>query len=78
MQCCKPRIYHGDYILFDGSDIQKRYAKMMEGLDFVKYGDKASYGLGYWLLDVVYFNKRKEMAPLYNKLYSSARKSPCS
>lgn len=70
MHVAKNRVCHGDYILFDGSDIQKRYAKMMEGLDYVKDGDKASYGLGYWLLDVVHFNRAREMNPLYNKLYS--------
>lgn len=70
MHVAKNRVCHGDYILFDGSDIQKRYAKMMEGLDYVKDGDKASYGLGYWLLDVVHINRGQEMNPLYNKLYS--------
>ncbi len=64
------RICHGDYILFDGSDIQKRYAHMMEGLDIVKDGDKLSYGPGYWLMDVFHFNKDQEMTPLLNKLYS--------
>ncbi len=66
----KNKIHHGDYILFDGSDIQKKYAKTMEGLDYVKDGDKDSIGLGYWLLDVVHFSKEQEMTPLYNKLYS--------
>jgi len=66
----KGRICHGDYILFDGSDIQKKYAKMMEGLDYVKDGDKSCVGLGYWLMNVVHFSKDKEMTPLFNKLYS--------
>lgn len=66
----KSKICHGDYILFDGSDIQKKYAKMMEGLDYVKDGDKGTIGLGYWLMDVVHFSKDGEMTPLYNKLYS--------
>lgn len=70
MNSVKGRVQHGDYILFDGSDIQKRYAKMMEGLDYVKDGDKASLGLGYWLMDVVHFSKDQEMTPLFNKLYS--------
>ena len=70
MNSVKGRICHGDYILFDGSDIQKRYAKMMEGLDYVKDGDKASIGLGYWLMNVVHFSKEQEMTPLFNKLYS--------
>jgi ribosomal protein S4E len=64
------KVCHGDYILFDGSDIQKKYARMMEGLDYVKDGDKGSLGLGYWLMDVVHFSKDGEMTPLYNKLYS--------
>jgi hypothetical protein len=70
MNSVKGRICHGDYILFDGSDIQKKHAKMMEGLDYVKDGDKASVGLGYWLMDVVHFSKEGEMTPLLNKLYS--------
>ena|GEM_PF-457572 len=70
MNSVKGRIYHGDYIFFDGSDIQKKYAKMMEGLDYVKDGDKASVGLGYWLMNVVHFSKDQEMTPLFNKLYS--------
>ena len=64
------KICHGDYILVDGSDIQKKYARMMEGLDYVKDGDKATIGLGYWLMDIVHFGKDGEMTPLINKLYS--------
>jgi len=64
------KINHGDYILFDGSDIQKKYAKLMEGLDYVKDGDKNKIGLGYWLMNVVHFNNAHEMTPLFNKLYS--------
>jgi len=70
MNSVKSKICHGDYILFDGSDIQKKYAKMMEGLDYVKDGDKGGIGLGYWLMDVVHFSKDGGMTPLYNKLYS--------
>lgn len=46
MNSVKGRIQHGDYILFDGSDIQKRYARMMEGLDYVKDGTKQLLGWG--------------------------------
>lgn len=66
----KGKIYHGDYVLVDGSDIQKKYAKMMEGLDYVKDGDKHTIGLGYWLMNLVHFGKDGEMTPLFNKLYS--------
>jgi hypothetical protein len=69
----KGRISHGDYILFDGSDIQKRYATNMQGLDYVKDGDKSTVGKGYWLMDVVHFSKSHEMTPLLNKLYSFDR-----
>lgn len=70
LKSVKGKISHGDYILVDGSDIQKKYARMMEGLDYVKDGDKGSIGLGYWLMDIVHFGKDGEMTPLVNKLYS--------
>ena len=70
LQSVKGKIFHGDYILVDGSDIQKKYAKMMEGLDYVKDGDKGTTGLGYWLMDIVHFGKDGEMTPLVNNLYS--------
>ena len=66
----KNRVFHGDYILFDGSGIQKKYAKMMEGLDYVKDGDGGTCGQGYWLMNVVHFGRGQEMSPLFNKLYS--------
>ncbi|MCT4644728.1 MAG: transposase [Carboxylicivirga sp.] len=70
MQSVKGHIHHGDYIIYDGSDIQKKYAKFMDGLDYVKDGDKGSIGLGYWLMDVIHFGKDQTMTPLINKLYS--------
>jgi hypothetical protein len=73
IESSKGKIHHGDYILFDGSDIQKKYAKFMDGLDFVKDGDKGTIGLGYWLMDVVHFGKDQTMTPLINKLYSFDR-----
>ncbi len=66
----KGKIHHEDYILVDGSDIQKQYAKMMEGLDIVKDGDKSKCGPGYWLINAVHFGKDGELTPLVNKLYS--------
>jgi len=42
----------------------------MDGLNYVKDGDKGTIGLGYWLMNVVHFSKDQEMTPLYNKLYS--------
>lgn len=70
LESVKGKIHHGDYILFDGSDIQKKYAKSLDGLDYVKDGDKGNIGLGYWLMDVVHFGKGQAMTPLINKLYS--------
>lgn len=65
------KIHHGDYLLMDLSDIQKKYAKMMEGLAFVKDGDGEGTGLGYWLANVVGYNQSgAELIPLYSKLYS--------
>lgn len=70
IESVKGKIHHGDYILYDGSDIQKKYAKFMDGLDYVKDGDKGGIGLGYWLMDVLHFGKDQTMTPLVNKLYS--------
>jgi hypothetical protein len=66
----KGKAHHGDYALLDICDIQKKYARMMEGLDLVKDGDTGKTGWGYWLMNVVLSNKQKELMPLYNKLYS--------
>ena len=64
------KIHHSDYILIDGSDIQKKYAKMMDGLSWVKDGDKKTVGLGYWLMNIIHFDKHGDITPLFNKLYS--------
>ena len=70
MDSVKGKVKHGDYILFDGSDIQKQHARCMEGLDFVKDGDKGNIGYGYWLMNAIHFSKDQGLTPLYNKLYS--------
>ena len=64
------RVNHNDYILYDGSDIQKDYAKCMEGLDYVKDGDKGKIGLGYWMMNSIHYAQDGEISPLYSKLYS--------
>lgn len=42
----------------------------MEGLNYVKDGNKATYGQGVWLLNVLHFGRGQEMSPLLNKVYS--------
>lgn len=58
------------FILMDGTDISKKRAKFMEGLEFVKNGDTDSIGLGYNVLNINTINKHKEITPLYSKAYS--------
>lgn len=70
LESVKRKVCHSDYAIVDISDIQKKYARMMEGLDLVKDGDTGKTGWGYWLMDVLLCNKHKELLPLYNKLYS--------
>lgn len=70
IQSVKGKIHHGGYIIVDGSDIQKKHAKLMEGLDFVKDGDTDKIGLGYHLMNVIHLSKHGDICPLYNKLYS--------
>jgi len=59
-----------DFILMDGTDISKKHAKNMEGLEFVKNGDTGEIGLGYNVLNINTINAYKEITPLYSKAYS--------
>jgi len=70
LESVKGKVHNGDYALLDISDIQKKYARMMEGIDLVKDGDTGKIGWGYWLMNVILANKYKELTPLYSKLYS--------
>jgi hypothetical protein len=54
----------------DGTDISKKHAKYMEGLEFVKNGDTGEIGLGYNVLNINTINAHKEITPLYSKAYS--------
>ncbi len=64
------------YLIFDISDIQKNYAKQMEGLATVHDGSassesKASLGLGYWLANVIGVSADgARIVPAYSELYS--------
>lgn len=59
-----------NFILVDGTDISKKHARYMEGLEFVKNGDTGEIGLGYNVLNINAINVHKEMSPLYSKAYS--------
>jgi hypothetical protein len=59
-----------DFILMDGTDISKKHAKYMEGLEFVKNGDTGGVGLGYNVLNINSISNDKEITPLYSKAYS--------
>ena len=63
-------ISQGDFIIMDGTDISKKHAKYMEGLEFVKDGDTGSIGLGYNVLNINAITPNKEITPLYSKAYS--------
>lgn len=65
-----PRISKDDFILMDGTDISKKYAKYMEGLEFVKNGDTGEIGLGYNVLNINAISSYNEITPLYSKAYS--------
>ena len=51
-----------DFILMDGTDISKKYAKYMEGLEFVKNGDTGEIGLGYNVLNINTINSHKAVS----------------
>lgn len=65
-----PGISKDDFILMDGTDIGKKHAKYMEGLEFVKNGDTGEIGLGYNVLNINAISVHKEIVPLYGKAYS--------
>jgi hypothetical protein len=45
----------------DGTGISKKYAKYMEGLEFVKNGDTGGIGLGYNVLNINSISNDKEI-----------------
>lgn len=59
-----------NFILMDGTDISKKHAKYMEGLEFVKNGDTGKIGLGYNVLNINAIGTDKTMIPLFSKAYS--------
>jgi len=63
-------IHADSFIIMDGTDISKKSAKFMEGLEFVRNGDAGNIGLGYNVLNINAINKHKEITPLYSKAYS--------
>ena len=59
------------YIVFDLSDISKRYAKKMEGLGRVHDGSEDELANGYWLSNVVGVDTEGDLlVPAYSELYS--------
>lgn len=58
------------FILMDGTDISKKHAKYMEGLEFVRNGDTGTIGLGYNVLNINAIGDHKQITPLYSKAYS--------
>ncbi len=71
IQSVKNAFHHGDYLLFDLSDIQKKYATAMEGLTRVYDGLTKGIGPGYWLANIVGVRRDgSRLFPLYSKLYS--------
>jgi len=70
IQSLSSSIQSDDYFIWDGTDIQKKYAKEMEGLELVRDGDKKTIGLGYNVLNVNVVNSHNEIKPLYSKAYS--------
>ena len=70
LQSVGSSISKNDFILMDGTDISKKHAKYMEGLEFVRNGDTGQTGLGYNVLNINAINMHKETTPLYSKAYS--------
>ena len=65
-----PGVGKDSFIVMDGTDISKKCAKFMEGLEFVRNGDTGETGLGYNVLNINAVGTDKEITPLYSKAYS--------
>lgn len=62
---------HCRYLVFDLSDISKRYAEKMEGLGKVHDGSEGEIANGYWLLNAVGVDTEGDLlVPAYSELYS--------
>lgn len=59
-------ISQNNFLLMDGTDISKKYAKYMEGLELVRNGDTQEFGLGYSVLNINAINTHEEISPLYS------------
>lgn len=70
IESVSPSVKSEDFLIWDGTDISKKYAKHMEGLEYVRDGDKKTTGLGYNVLNVNIVNCYKEIKPIYSKAYS--------
>lgn len=59
------------YLVFDLSDISKRYAERMEGLGRVHDGSEGEIANGYWVSNVVGVDTEGDLlVPAYSELYS--------
>jgi hypothetical protein len=65
----RSRIREMRYCIVDLSDIQKPYARKMEGLSRVRDGSTKEIGDGYWWLNVVMVDTLG-IVPVYSELYS--------
>lgn len=70
IESLSPSIKSEYFLIWDGTDISKKYAKHMEGLEYVRDGDKKTTSLGYNVLNVNVVNSYNEIKPLYSKAYS--------
>ena len=66
------RIYKDTLLIFDPSDLRKKYAKKMENLCTIRDGSQKGFGTGYWLSHVVGAELQGDsVVPLYGGLYST-------
>jgi hypothetical protein len=64
------------YLIWDNSDIQKEYARKMEGLSLVHDGSRDKIGQGYNLCNIVGIGESgSSIVPIYSELYSMKKES---
>ncbi len=71
LQANKYAIKQCSYLIFDHSDISKKYARKMEGMEKVHDGSSDGIGNGYWLSNIIATNRSGEtIVPVYSELYA--------
>jgi len=71
LRTVRPALRRCEFLVLDLTDISKKHARDMPGLDWVRDGSKDEMSLGYWIVNVLGAGMNgAELVPAYSELYS--------